>query len=214
MRNKYSQSQKVIPSKISQLEQDLFAKIEGAFLDVRTQYDNPIENRQSEDILAKVRQKIDAKRQQDPKFFEEGRKKLSEQQKRKPDTFMITAVNTIQQKQQKPQKQFIQEETRDAKEMLIDLIQQESRPYDDLAELRRMIRETDQSLKEYAGDLYLFIILKYHCHKLNQNISKYNNEARKLGMGVSDAIMDKVDHKLTKYLAKSQTTQKLIIKKQ
>ncbi|CAK77950.1 unnamed protein product (macronuclear) [Paramecium tetraurelia] len=80
--------------------------------------------------------------------------------------------------------------------MLKDLIAQEERPYDDLAELRRMIAQTEQCMVEYVDDM----------HKLNKNVVKYNNEAKKIGMGVDAQLFDFVDHKCNKYLTKSKTT--------
>jgi hypothetical protein len=50
-------------------------------------------------------------------------------------------------------------------------------------------------------------------HKLNKNVVKYNTEARKIGMGVDDKLLDLVDHKCNKYLTKSKTSTVLKSKK-
>lgn len=42
-------------------------------------------------------------------------------------------------------------------------------------------------------------------HRLNHNIGKYNVEARKIGRGVDDYVLDVVDKKCAKFLIKSKT---------
>lgn len=44
--------------------------------------------------------------------------------------------------------------------MLNDLIAQESRPYDDLAELRKMIADTENHMNDYVGEMYINHIIK------------------------------------------------------
>ncbi|CAD8069816.1 unnamed protein product [Paramecium sonneborni] len=192
-----AQSQPVLSrkSKISELEENLFSKLDNLFVDQPKQ--EQIQTQQLKvDLLEQAKQRIQQKKEVNPSFFEEGRKKLAAQ--RKKDTFLITAVNSIPQKQYKKQSQtqeYYKEET-DCNNMLRDLIAQEERPYDDLAELRKMIAQTEQCMVEYVDDM----------HKLNKNVVKYNNEARKIGMGVDDKLFDFVDHKCNKYLTKSKTT--------
>ncbi|CAD8158169.1 unnamed protein product [Paramecium octaurelia] len=193
-----AQSQPVLSrkSKISELEENLFSKLDNLFIDQPKK--EQVQTLQPKvDLLEQAKQRIQQKKEANPSFFEEGRKKLAAQ--RKKDTFLITAVNSIPQKQQyKKQSQtseYYKEET-DCNNMLKDLIAQEERPYDDLAELRRMIAQTEQCMVEYVDDM----------HKLNKNVVKYNNEAKKIGMGVDAQLFDFVDHKCNKYLTKSKTT--------
>ncbi|CAD8145232.1 unnamed protein product [Paramecium octaurelia] len=80
---------------------------------------------------------------------------------------LILSHKIIIQKQSHKQ-EYYKEET-DCNNRLKDLIAQEERPQDDLAELRRMIAQTEQYMVEYMDDMYRHFLQaqgKQKCSKI------------------------------------------------
>ena len=87
-------------------------------------------------------------------FFEDRRKKMAAKTKKK-ETFLITANKSLQKKKKKKKDSFHIPDEPNEQDMLNDLIAQESRPFDDLAELRKMIADTENHMNDYVGEMYV-----------------------------------------------------------